>query len=324
MGAGRIGEIADASDRRRPRAATRRSRRCATAPDPTSAPCAPRWRRSPTPASKRRARSSSATVAAPRPRVVRDAPAVRAHGRRHPRPRAGERAARPARGARRRGARAARDRDRARSTFTRARPRRSYEWLVFTSANGVDAFFDARPRARRARRPRARPACASPPSAPAPRTRSTARGLRADLRPRALRRRVAARRVPAAVGAGCRVLLARAEAARDVLPEGLAERGYAVDVLPVYRTVPADSRPRARSRGSSRAGRRGHVHVVVDGRQLLRRRSARVPDPSADGRLDRAGHLRHRARAWPARRRRSRPAHHRRPRRRPPLQFRRR
>jgi uroporphyrinogen-III synthase len=35
------------------------------------------------------------------------------------------------------------------------------------------------------------------------------------------------------------VLLARAEVARDVLPEGLAARGYAVDVLPVYRTVPA-------------------------------------------------------------------------------------
>src|SRR2546423_6038339 len=42
-----------------------------------------------------------------------------------------------------------------------------------------------------------------------------------------------------------RVLLARAEAARDVLPEGLAEKGYTVDVLPVYRTVTAAPDPAA-------------------------------------------------------------------------------
>ena len=36
------------------------------------------------------------------------------------------------------------------------------------------------------------------------------------------------------------MLLARAETARDVLPDGLAARGYAVDVLAVYRTVPVD------------------------------------------------------------------------------------
>src|SRR4029453_15528357 len=34
-------------------------------------------------------------------------------------------------------------------------------------------------------------------------------------------------------------ILPRAEHARDVLPAGLSERGYAVDVLPVYRTVTA-------------------------------------------------------------------------------------
>jgi uroporphyrinogen III methyltransferase/synthase len=36
-----------------------------------------------------------------------------------------------------------------------------------------------------------------------------------------------------------RVLLARAEVARDVLPIGLTERGWQVDVVPAYRTVPA-------------------------------------------------------------------------------------
>lgn len=38
--------------------------------------------------------------------------------------------------------------------------------------------------------------------------------------------------------AGKRVLIPRAEVAREVLPEGLAERGAEVTVLPVYRTVP--------------------------------------------------------------------------------------
>src|SRR5439155_19120622 len=39
--------------------------------------------------------------------------------------------------------------------------------------------------------------------------------------------------------AGRRALLARAEVARDALPEALRARGVLVDVVPVYRTVPA-------------------------------------------------------------------------------------
>jgi uroporphyrinogen III methyltransferase/synthase len=36
-----------------------------------------------------------------------------------------------------------------------------------------------------------------------------------------------------------RVLLARAETAREVLPEGLTKLGYEVEIAPLYRTVPA-------------------------------------------------------------------------------------
>lgn len=47
---------------------------------------------------------------------------------------------------------------------------------------------------------------------------------------------------------GGRVLLVRAEVARDVLPEGLRARGWSVEVVPAYRTVPvvppADDRER--------------------------------------------------------------------------------
>lgn len=51
---------------------------------------------------------------------------------------------------------------------------------------------------------------------------------------------------------GGRVLLARAEVARDVLPDGLRARGWAVDVVDAYRTVPApvDDEARDRARGA--------------------------------------------------------------------------
>src|SRR6185503_16998655 len=44
-----------------------------------------------------------------------------------------------------------------------------------------------------------------------------------------------------------RVLLARASVARDVLPEGLRARGWAVDVVDAYRTVVAPISDRQRA-----------------------------------------------------------------------------
>ena len=70
---------------------------------------------------------------------------------------------------------------------------------------------------------------------------------RARPRARAVRRRVVARRVPRADATGGRVLLARAAVARDVLPDGLAAKGWDVDVVEAYRTepVPLDEAGRA-------------------------------------------------------------------------------
>ncbi|HKY68654.1 MAG TPA: uroporphyrinogen-III synthase, partial [Acidimicrobiales bacterium] len=48
---------------------------------------------------------------------------------------------------------------------------------------------------------------------------------------------------PPAPAAGGRVLLARAAVARDVLPEGLVARGWTVDVVEAYRTVPVPLDP---------------------------------------------------------------------------------
>jgi uroporphyrinogen III methyltransferase/synthase len=49
--------------------------------------------------------------------------------------------------------------------------------------------------------------------------------------------------LPAPSAPGVRAIVARAAEARDVLPEGLRERGYDVDVLAVYRTVRPDPDP---------------------------------------------------------------------------------
>ena len=77
------------------------------------------------------------------------------------------------------------------------------------------------------------------------------RGVRADLVPERFVAESLLEAFPGPGAPGARVLLARAEVARDVLPEGLAERGYDVDVLAVYRTVPAAPDPAdlARVRG---------------------------------------------------------------------------
>jgi len=114
-----------------------------------------------------------------------------------------------------------------------------FSWIVFTSANGVDAFFDrglasAHLDARALARTRI--AAIGPGTAAA----LAQRGLRADLVPE---RFVAESLLEAFPSGSGRVLLARAETARDVLPEGLTRKGYDVEVLAVYRTEPVPPDP---------------------------------------------------------------------------------
>jgi len=64
--------------------------------------------------------------------------------------------------------------------------------------------------------------------------------------------------MPEPAAPGSRVLIARAERARDVLPDGLAARGYEVEVLPVYRTVTVEPDPDALAKV-----RRGDVSAIT-------------------------------------------------------------
>ncbi len=112
----------------------------------------------------------------------------------------------------------------------------SYQWVVFTSANGVEFFF------RRARLLGKDPKrdleelkiCAIGPA--------TAQALeREGLPPLVVPKRFIAEEVLEALKTqgikGCRILLPRAEMGRDVLPQGLLQEGGLTDVVIAYRTV---------------------------------------------------------------------------------------
>jgi uroporphyrinogen III methyltransferase/synthase len=122
-----------------------------------------------------------------------------------------------------------------------------YDWLVLTSANGVSALFEhgLAPSGRDARAlAGVRVAAIGPGTAAALATR----GVTADLVPERFVAEALLEGFPAAPADGGRVLLARAEQARDVLPDGLARKGYTVDVLTAYRTVTASPDPDALER----------------------------------------------------------------------------
>jgi uroporphyrinogen III methyltransferase / synthase len=112
----------------------------------------------------------------------------------------------------------------------------SYDWVVLTSPNGAQRLLTAMAEVGLDARAfgAARVAAIGPGTARA----LAAGGITADLVPE----RFVAESLLDALGSvtgGGRVLLARAEVARDVLPEGLRAGGWAVDVVDAYRTVPA-------------------------------------------------------------------------------------
>ena len=120
----------------------------------------------------------------------------------------------------------------------------SFDWLLFTSANGVKCFLDRLDRSRRDVRAIRGEVCAI---GPATRAALAASHIKVDLMPA----EYVAESVLAALAnrpvAGRRFLLARAAVARDVLPTELRRRGAVVDVVEAYRTVaPDDLASRAR------------------------------------------------------------------------------
>jgi uroporphyrinogen III methyltransferase/synthase len=110
----------------------------------------------------------------------------------------------------------------------------SYQWLIFTSTNAVEHFMQ-HVHAKGV-------TCAVPVAAVGS---STARkleawNLTASLVPATFRAEGLLELFPADLQ-GIRILLPRAETARELLPEELRRRGAIVDVVPVYRTVKSEA-----------------------------------------------------------------------------------
>jgi uroporphyrinogen III methyltransferase/synthase len=118
----------------------------------------------------------------------------------------------------------------------------SYDWIVFSSANGVASFcraLDADGRGIRAL-DSIRVACVGPATAAS----LAAHGRQADLVPgsafvaESLAESLASVLTASGDPAGLRILLPQAEAARPVLRQALQAMGARVDVVTAYRTTP--------------------------------------------------------------------------------------
>ena len=112
----------------------------------------------------------------------------------------------------------------------------SFDWLIFTSANGVDKFFERLKTFRLDARALANAKVAAIGSATA--EKLSTHGIFADLVPAEFRAEGLIDALKNSV-AGKKILLARAETARDILPVELEKSGAEVTVAAAYKTVPA-------------------------------------------------------------------------------------
>jgi uroporphyrinogen III methyltransferase/synthase len=112
---------------------------------------------------------------------------------------------------------------------------RTYDWLIFTSANGVRYFMDrldASPRDLRAMNS-LKICCIGPGTAAA----VNALHLKVDLIPEEYVAESLVKAFTEEHLSGRRILLPRAAVARDVVPKELEKRGASVEVVEAYRTV---------------------------------------------------------------------------------------
>lgn len=111
-----------------------------------------------------------------------------------------------------------------------------WDWLIFTSVNGVEHFFarlfDC---GKDVRTIKARIAAIGTATA----ERLKKYGIIADAVPKKYQAEGILEALSEKIGKGTKILLPRAEKARNVLPEGLRKMGAEVEVVSAYRTIPA-------------------------------------------------------------------------------------
>lgn len=117
---------------------------------------------------------------------------------------------------------------------------REYEWLIFTSANGVRFFLDRLDRSASDLRSIQGRLCAI---GPATREALERFHLKVDVTAKEYVAEGLLQALSAYDLNGARILIARAAVARDLLPTELSRRGANVDVIEAYRTVPPANLP---------------------------------------------------------------------------------
>ena len=149
-----------------------------------------------------------------------------------------------------------------------------FDWIVFTSANGVDGFFDALARA--GLDSRALRACRLCTIGPATAERLGQFGLRPDLQPKKFVSTEIVKALAEAEDlAGVRILCPRADIAPPAMVEDLAERGADVCEVTAYRTVPDGA-------GAKHVGHmldRGELHWITFTSSSTVRNFFNVVDP---------------------------------------------
>src|SRR5258708_26529458 len=134
----------------------------------------------------------------------------------------------------------------------------TYDWLILTSVNGVDAMWERMKKLRLAKPDPGHSRAAA--IGPSTKKAIEQRGMKVEIVPkeyvaesvvRSLRRRVK----------GKRLLLVRAKVARDVIPNELGKAGAQLEVVEVYETVaPQSSRNRLRK---SLTNPRQRPHIIT-------------------------------------------------------------
>lgn len=113
-----------------------------------------------------------------------------------------------------------------------------YQWLIFTSANGVDYFFARLMKTGKDARALGYAKVAAIGSATAAKLREY--GIIADVVPREFRAEGVLEALKGKLPSHAKILLPRAQEAREILPAKLREQGAVVDVAPAYQTVAAE------------------------------------------------------------------------------------
>jgi uroporphyrinogen III methyltransferase/synthase len=115
----------------------------------------------------------------------------------------------------------------------------AYQWIIFTSANGVEHFFARLYDRKKDSRVLGNARIAAIGAQTAAKLKEY--GILADIVPLEFRAEGIIAAMTGRIEPGMSVLIPRALVARDILPEKLREMGAHVDVVPVYRTITGET-----------------------------------------------------------------------------------